>query len=254
MIDYETFEEKFIYYFSVYGIDFDARIIKDFYIFTNYLLSENKKYNLTAIKNIDEIIVKHYIDSVIVLKYFEIPENAKIIDIGTGAGLPGLPLLIMRKDLRITFLDSSHKKINFIKNTAGLINTQANFYNGRAEDYGRKPDVRETYDFAVSRAVAKLSVLCEFAAPLIKPGGVFIAYKSRNIDEEIFGAERAFRMLDLAVTGIADFDLNVVCMGGVSPPANQRENNKRVLVKIKKFSETSPKYPRKFSDITKKPL
>ena len=114
MIDYETFEEKFIFSFKKHDIDFDEKIIKDFYIFTNYLLSENEKYNLTSITDIDEIIVKHYIDSVMILKYFDIPENSKIIDIGTGAGFPALPLFIMRPDLQITFLDSSNKKINFI--------------------------------------------------------------------------------------------------------------------------------------------
>ena len=114
MTDYKIFEKKFAYYFKIYDIDFDDRIIKDFYLFTDYLLSENEKYNLTSIKNTDDIIVKHYIDSVMILKYFDIPENSKIIDIGTGAGFPALPIYIMRKDLKITFLDSSSKKINII--------------------------------------------------------------------------------------------------------------------------------------------
>lgn len=242
-MDYETFAEKFAFYFKAYDIDYNEKIIKDFYVLTDLLLTENEKYNLTAIKDIDGIIVKHYIDSVMILKYFAIPENAKIIDIGTGAGFPALPLYIMRNDLRITFLDSSHKKINFIKHAAENIFGNYDkfiFYCGRAEDFGKKENVRETYDFAVSRAVARLNVLCELAAPFIYPGGYFIAYKSKNTDEEIFESEKAFRELDLTVTETAEFDLD--------------GDNKRVLLEIKKLKKTPSKYPRSFSKITKSPL
>ena len=263
MIDYENFKKIFMYYFNEYDIAFNEKIINDFYIFTEYLLSENKKYNLTSITDIDEIIVKHYIDSVIIFKYFEIPENSKIIDIGAGAGFPALPLSIMRKDLKITFLDSSHKKINFIKNAAtGIIrdhSTQFDFHCGRAEDFGRDLSVRETYDLAVSRAVARLNILCEFAAPFIRPGGFFIAYKGKNTGDEIFASENAFKALDLGIEKTAEFNLG-------KPPSNAAafatpfqkgalgENNKRVMIKIKKLKKTSTKYPRKFSDITKNPL
>ena len=240
MIDYKTFEEKFIFYFKEYDINFiglNGKIIKDFYRFTDYLLCENQKYNLTSITDIDGIIIKHYIDSVIILKYFDIPENSKIIDIGTGAGFPGLPLSIMRGDLKITFLDSSNKKINFIKNAAA----QAyDLYCGRAEDFGRDLKIRETYDFAVSRAVARLNILCELAAAFINPGGYFIAYKSRNAHEEITEAKNAMKMLDLIIEDVVEFD--------------DINENKRILIKIKKLNKTSLKYPRKFADITKNPL
>jgi 16S rRNA (guanine527-N7)-methyltransferase len=222
MIDYKTFEENFIFYFKQYDIEYDEKIINDFYIFTDYLLSENEKYNLTSIKNIDEIIVKHYIDSIIILKYFDIPENSKIIDIGTGAGFPALPLSIMRGDLRITFLDGSNKKINFIKNAIEKISGNPDnfiFYAGRAEDFGKQINIRETYDFAVSRAVAKLNILCELAAPFIKPQGVFIAYKSKNAHEEITEAKNALKILRLEITETNEFDLN--------------GDNKRIFVKIK---------------------
>jgi len=243
MIYEKTFEEKFIFYFKKHDIDFDEKIIKDFYIFTNYLLSENEKYNLTSITDIDEIIVKHYIDSVMVLKYFDIPENSKLIDVGTGAGFPALPLSIMRTDLKMTFLDGSNKKINFIKSAVDNVSNNFIFYCGRAEDFGKKSDVRETYDFAVSRAVARLNILCELTIPFIKPGGFFIAYKSKNVDEEIFEAKNALKILDLTIDEIQEFNLKT-----------ENDNNKRVLVKIKKLKKTSPKYPRKFSDITKNPL
>ena len=193
-INYETFAEKFAEHFSRLSIDFTNAILHRFYIFAQYLLSENEKYNLTAITDIDDIIIKHYLDSAAVLKYVDIPENSSVVDIGTGAGFPSVPLRIMRKDLNITYLDGSEKKINFINdalniiketnksnNTADMINTGEDiFYRGRAEDAGNNLYFREKYDFAVSRAVAKLNVLCELAAPLIKPGGYFIAYKSKN--------------------------------------------------------------------------
>ena len=242
MTDYKIFEEKFAYYFKIYDIDFDDRIIKDFYLFTDYLLSENEKYNLTSIKNTDDIIVKHYIDSVMILKYFDIPENSKIIDIGTGAGFPALPIYIMRKDLKITFLDSSSKKINFIRNALANISANPNdfiFYCGRAEEFGRDMNIRETYDFAVSRAVARLNVLCELSSAFIRPGGFFTAYKSKTAHEEIDESKNALKMLGLEITDVTEFNLS---------------ESKRVLVKIKKLKKTSPKYPRNFSDITKTPL
>ena len=242
MIDYGNFKDKFAFYFNQYNIDFDDKILNQFYLFTDYLLSENEKYNLTSITDIDEIILKHYIDSIIILKYFDIPENSKIIDVGTGAGFPALPLHIMRSDLKITFLDSSNKKINFIK-TALADNNQNNFifYCGRAEESGRDFNIRETYDFAVSRAVARLNILCELAAPFIKPGGYFIAYKSKSFQEEINEAENALKTLDLKITDIIEFDLN-------------ENDHKRALIKIKKLKKMSSKYPRNFSDITKNPL
>jgi len=280
MIDYKTFKEKFIYYFkqNVGRGDLDAppypipaldeKIINDFYMFTDYLLCENKKYNLTSITDIDDIIVKHYIDSIMILKYFDIHENLKIIDIGTGAGFPALPLSIMRKDLKITFLDSSNKKINFIKNAPYDNKNNFIFYCGRAEDFGRDIKIRETYDFAVSRAVAKLNILCELAAAFINPGGFFIAYKSKNADEEITEAKNALKILDLEIEETAEF--NLICnppslrdtpfqMGafagdGVPDVPDNINENKRVLIKIKKLKNTSSKYPRKFSDITKNPL
>ena len=238
MIDYNLFSEKFGFYFKEYGAAFDKKILKDFYIFTDYLLEENAKYNLTSITNIDEIIIKHYIDSIIILKYFELPENSEVIDIGTGAGFPALPLYIMRRDLKITFLDGSNKKINFIRNVLDLIGGGGfNLVCGRAEDL----KVRDVYDFAVSRAVAKLNILCELAAPLIRPGGFFIAYKGRNAREEITEARHAANVLGLEIANTVDFSLNT-------------EDDKRTLIRLKKLKRTPEKYPRNFSGITKNPL
>lgn len=259
-IDYKSFCEKFIYNFKNVGIDFDEKIMQDFYIFTNYLTAENKKYNLTAITDTEEIIIKHFIDSVIILKYFDIPKNSSLIDIGTGAGFPSVPLYIMRKDLKITFLDSSNKKINFIKKTlnklgyAGYADGKNNgnrFFCGRAEDAGKDLEFREKYDFALSRAVAKLNVLCELAAPLLKHGGYFIAYKSKNAEAEILESEKALKIFDLKITQTIEFNTPQISQVSTS---TQIEENKRVLIKIEKTKKTSSKYPRNFSDITRNPL
>jgi len=245
--DYKTFTDRFTYYFNNFNIEFTDVMMREFYIFTEYLTTENTKYNLTAITDLDNIIAKHYIDSIIILKYIDIPENSMIIDIGAGAGFPSVPLRIFRKDLDITFLDSSEKKINFIKNALnelGLTNKNI-FYSGRAEEAGKKSEYREKYDFAVSRAVAKLNVLCELAAPLIKQGGYFIAYKSKNTADEIKESDNALNLLGLKITETIEFN--------ISPEINDK-NNKRTLIKIKKLNKTSPKYPRNFSNITKNPL
>ncbi|MCL2096020.1 MAG: 16S rRNA (guanine(527)-N(7))-methyltransferase RsmG [Oscillospiraceae bacterium] len=240
MSNYNYFKEKFIYYFDYYNLDYNDEIIYKFYDFTNILTEENKKYNLIsrlALDNIGELILKHYIDSAIILKYFEIADGAKIIDVGCGAGFPSLPVAFMRPDLNISFLDSSAKKINFIRNAAGQ-NRGLNFYCGRAEELART-DLRESYDCAVSRAVAKLNILCELSTPFVKPGGYFIAYKSVNAEEEIRESKNAAKTFGLVIEDIKEFDL---------------DNNRRVLIKIKKIKETPSKYPRNFANITKNPV
>ena len=239
IISYMDFEKKFMYQFKKHNIPVNESEALRFYKLTNILLSENKKYNLTAIKDLDEIIVKHYIDSIAPLAYFTIPENAKIIDVGTGAGFPALPLSIMRGDLNITFLDSSAKKINFIEKATEKIELNKSKYifcRERAEILGRNIKMRQTYDFALSRAVAKLNVLCELASPFINTGGFFIAYKSQNATEEIAEAENSLKILNLKIDEIAEFDLNC---------------EKRFLIKIKKIKKTPPQYPRSFSNIIK---
>ena len=241
VVEYNCFKEKIIHYFDKYNILHSESIINDFYKFTVYLLSENEKYNLTSITEIDEIIVKHYIDSIIIQKYFEIPQNAKVIDIGTGAGFPALPIYIMRKDLHVTFLESIGKKINFVKNAAEKIESPQDFVflNGRAEEYAKEPGLREIYDIAVFRAVAKLSVMCELSTPFVKPKGYLIAYKSKNANSEIHEAQNALTTLGLKITKTIEFEL---------------ENNARACVIIQKQNPTPMKYPRKYPEIIKNPL
>ena len=224
------------YYFDKYKLDYDGRIIDRFNSFADYLAAENKKYNLTAIREPDNIIIKHFVDSAVILNYFNFPENSSIIDIGAGAGFPSVPVAIFREDLNITCLDSSAKKINFIKSAAEILNLEnLDFVCGRAEDLKN----RGVYDFAVSRAVARLNILCEFAAPVLKTGGIFIAYKSKGAGGEIDGCGNAFKILGLELIHNIKFKL---------------EDEERAFIIIKKSCETPGKYPRNYSQISKSPL
>ena len=148
--------------------------------FENYaaLLQEwNQKMNLTAIVEPQEIAVKHFIDSLSVLKYISINDSAKIIDIGTGAGFPGIPLLIMHPSIRLTLLDSLNKRLLFLKEVCSTLDLTAELVHGRAEEYSRRPEYREQYDLAISRAVANLPSLCEYCIPYVKQGGTLCSMK-----------------------------------------------------------------------------
>ena len=222
--------------FKKYKIEADEQMIKKFYDFADFLMSENQKYNLTAIRGLDQIIIRHFIDSAVILNYINFPENAKIIDIGAGAGFPSVPVAVLRGDLLITCLDSSAKKINFIKSAAELLNLKnLDFYCGRAEEL----KVREQYDFAVSRAVARLNILCELAAPVIKTGGIFCAYKSKNAEDELQECGNALKILGLELAGYVKFEL---------------ESEERAFIMIKKIRGTPEKYPRVYSRISNNPL
>jgi 16S rRNA (guanine527-N7)-methyltransferase len=242
-INYEIFEEKLIYHFENYNIECNAEAAKNFYGFYRRVITENQKYNLTSVTDADEFILKHFADSVMPLKYFGIFSGAKIIDIGTGAGFPALPMYIVRRDLNITFLDSSAKKINFIKDAVSAVSPagggKAEFICGRAEDTAKAADFRAAHDFAVSRAVARLNILCELAAPLIRTGGSFISYKSKNAEAEISEAKNAVKILGLEIAGIQKFNIG---------------DAERVLINIKKIKDTDSIYPRSFGKIIKKPL
>lgn len=236
MFDFKEFEKKFIYYFEKYKLAYNERIINSFYVFAKYLMSENEKYNLTAIRDSDGVIVKHFADSAIILNYLDFTENSNIIDIGTGAGFPSVPIAIFREDLKINCLDSSAKKINFIRNAAALLSLKnLDFFCGRAEDL----KVRDYYDFAISRAVARLNILCELAASVLKHGGIFCAYKSKSASDELKECKNTFKILGLELVNLVKFEL---------------ESEERTFIIIKKIRETPEKYPRNFSQIIKNPL
>ena len=218
---------------------------EQFLIYYEMLIEKNHVVNLTAITDFNEIIKKHFIDSLSLVKAYDFSHNdteISLIDIGTGAGFPGIPLKIVFPDLKITLMDSLNKRVDFLNeviDTLGL--NQIDVIHGRAEDYAKPGKLREKYDLCVSRAVANLSVLAEYCLPYVKVGGKFISYKSEKVTEEINDAEYAIDILGGKIEEQVIFTL---------PDSDMYRN----LVVIEKVSETLSKYPRKAGKVDKKPL
>ena len=213
---------------------------KKFAKYMELLIEWNKKINLTAITDEEGILVKHFLDSISITSLID--EKSKIIDVGTGAGFPGLPLKIVNNDLNITLVDSLNKRINFlneVKKELKLSNIE--IIHARAEDIGIDAKYREKYDFAVSRAVAELRILVEYLLPLVKVGGRVIAMKGPNIEEEIKSAENAINVLGGRIEKIHNFKLG------------DTDNNRTIIV-INKIKNTENKYPRKAGILRKNPL
>jgi len=224
------------------GISLSDLQLDAFEKFTELLLEWNAKFNLTRITDPAEIAVKHYLDSVSLLKFVEIPVGAKVIDVGTGAGLPGLPLKIVRPDLEMTLLDSVRKKLTFLQVVVDELELRkSELVHGRAEDVGRTPAYREQYDFSISRAVARLNVLAELCMPFCKVDGSFVAYKGPDVREEVQEAERAIGLLGGRLEAVHEFVLPSTDMC-------------RSLVVVRKTRRTSPKYPRKSGTPERNPL
>ena len=221
-------------------MDIDNVSAEKFAVYIELLREWNEKINLTAITDEEGILVKHFFDSCSISKFVD--NNSKIIDVGTGAGFPGLPLKIVNDTLNLTLVDSLNKRINFlneVKNKLGLKNVET--VHGRAEDVGIDNKYREKYDFAVSRAVAELRILVEYLLPLVKVGGKVIAMKGPNIDEEVENAKRAVKLLGGEIERIESFRLG-------------NTDNERTVIIIKKIKNTESKYPRKAGIPRKNPL
>jgi len=209
--------------------------------FTGLLLSYNQKVNLTAITDPAEITIRHYLDSISPLAFDLIPNAARVIDVGCGAGFPSFPLAFLREDCDFTLLDSLRKRITFIETvTADLQLTNITPIHGRAEELGQDLAHREQYDIAVSRAVSRLNRLCEVTLPFVAVGGCLIAYKAVDSDEEITEAANALEVLGATLEEVKDIAL---CEG-----LTHR------LVVIRKNRETPTKYPRKPAKISASPL
>lgn len=208
--------------------------------FAEMLIETNKSFNLTAIKEPDDVTVKHFADCLAIFKYVDIPENARIIDVGTGAGFPGLVLKLARPDIQMTFLDSTRKKLGFIENVLNKCGVEGEILHMRAEEAAQLTKYREQFDFATARAVAALPVLSEYCLPFVKQGGSFISMKSAESNEEIGEAKKAIGILGGKIEDDIVFDLV--------------ENMPRRIIKIKKNSQTPTKYPRPSAQIAKKPL
>ena len=206
------------------------------------LIEWNKVMNLTAITEYEEVVDKHFIDSLSIEKAVDLNIIEKVIDVGTGAGFPGIPLKIVYPHLKITLLDSLNKRINFLNEVISklkLENIEA--IHGRAEDIAKDKKYREQFDISVSRAVANLSTLSEYSLPFVKVGGLFISYKAEKADEEIKNAEKAVSVLGGKIEKIIKFQLPETDIG-------------RTLVKINKIKITAKKYPRKAGLPSKEPL
>lgn len=222
------------------GLSIENDKIKQFEKLAELLVEQNKTMNLTAITDPDGIAVKHFADSISVLNAAKFDEKARVLDVGTGAGFPGIPLLIMRPDLDLTMLDSTAKKLKYVANTVEELGLTANVLHTRAEEAGQSKEYRETFDIVCSRAVAALNVLCEYCLPFVKVGGVFVAMKSAKAEEEIADAKKALGILGGKIIDKITFTLS--------------DGGERTLIVIKKISQTSPKYPRVSAQIAKKPL
>lgn len=210
--------------------------------FHKLLCEWNEFMNLTGITEYNEVVIKHFVDSLAVNCVYSFKNTDKVVDIGTGAGFPGLPLKIMYPDVQFTLLDSLNKRIKFLDeviNTDGLNKIET--LHGRAEDYARNKEYREQYNVCVSRAVANLATLSEYCLPYVKVGGVFIAYKAGQIDEELKASERAVKLLGGEIVDVHKFTL----------PDTDID---RTFVVIKKTAATSKKYPRKAGLPSKEPL
>ena len=206
------------------------------------LIEWNDKINLTAITDEEDVAYKHFLDCINVFKCNVIKDNAKVIDVGTGAGFPGIPMKIQNESLSVTLLDSLNKRVNFlndVKNKLSLNNVTT--VHGRAEDYGNDKKYREQYDICVSRAVANLTTLSELCLPFVKVGGHFIAMKGPKADEEIEQAQKAIKLLGGKFERVIEYDI----LG---------TDLKHNMVLVKKISATSTKYPRKAPKPTKEPL
>ncbi|MBQ6946134.1 MAG: 16S rRNA (guanine(527)-N(7))-methyltransferase RsmG [Ruminococcus sp.] len=223
--------------FKKYNLDLSQEKYDKFCKYAEFLVEYNKNVNLTAITEPREVLIKHFIDSSLILNYIDIPENSSIIDVGTGAGFPSVPLKIMRPDLKITLLDSLAKRIVFLQKLCELIEADAEFIHGRAEDIAKMSEYREKFDFSCARAVANLSVLSEYCIPFVKVGGTFISMKGPN--ENPLDSESAVNILGGKIYEIHSYSL---------------ENDSRNIIEIKKISQTPTKYPRNSSQIKKKSL
>ena len=230
--------EQLLANLSKQNIKFDDKTIDLLFSYMDYTLETNEKFNLTAITNSDEFVEKMIYDSALVLSNKDL-SNKKVIDVGTGAGYPGMVLRILEPKANISLLDSTKKKIDFINVFALANKLSINPIVDRAESYSRKHI--EEYDVAVARAVAPLNILLEIITPLLKVRGEFIALKGANYQEEIDQSKKALQKLSMEITNIEEFEL-------------PESKEKRALIHIKKKKTTNKKYPRDYSEIKKQPL
>lgn len=238
MYNTEQFEKDL----TALGVSLSPEQIQQFLTYYEMLVEWNEVMNLTAITEYEEVMKKHFVDSLSLVQTFDVNKKVSVIDVGTGAGFPGLALKIAYPNMKVTLLDSLNKRINFLNaviENLGL--TDVETVHGRAEDFAKPGKLREKYDLCVSRAVANLTTLSEYCLPFVKVGGEFISYKSEKITEEMESAKKAISLLGGKFDRSKDFYL---------PDSDIYRN----LVVIKKVKETPKKFPRKAGLPSKEPL
>lgn len=215
--------------------------LSQFCAFNEGLVETNKVMNLTAITDSKGVAIKHMADSLSCYDPAYFKEGACVLDLGTGAGFPGLPLLIYRPDLNVTFFDSLQKRLTFLENTVSDIGLTASFLHGRAEEMAHKPEYRSAFDIVTSRAVARLNILAEWALPYVKTGGYFISLKGAQYEDELAEGEKALQILGGKIA-----EVRPVHLPGL--------DDVRAVLYIEKVKESPKKYPRKPKMAAKNPL
>lgn len=239
-MDIEEFRKLMILYGEKIDIMFTEEQLRQFYKYMELLLEWNKKINLTAITEPNEVILKHFIDSLTINKY--IKENSSIADVGTGAGFPGIPLKIFRPDLEITLVDSLNKRINFLNEVISKLDLKNIVtVHSRIEDFGKDKKYRESFDYVTARAVANISVLSEYLLPISKIGGQCVCMKGSNVNDELNEGENAINVLGGKVNCIDEF---------VLPDSDISRN----IIIIDKVKNTPNRFPRKAGIPAKEPL
>lgn len=210
-------------------------------IYYKLLVEWNEKMNLTALTQPDDVALKHFCDSILLLKYADIPLNSSLIDVGTGAGFPSVPIKIVRPDIKLCLLDSLNKRLVFLSEVVKTLKlSDVEIVHSRAEDGAKNPKFREKFDFATSRAVAQLNILSEYCLPYVKVNGSFLAMKGKYSEEEIANSKNAIKTLGGKISKVDTYNL--------------ADDAERTIIAIKKISRTDKTYPRSSAKIKSKPL
>lgn len=225
-----NFKEELVSVFDKYDISLTNKQIEQFETYYNLILEWNEKINLTSITEQRDVIIKHFLDSVLICDNFK--DNSTLIDVGAGAGFPSIPLKIVRPDLQVTMVDGLNKRILFLNEVINKLNLSGiTAIHERCEILAHKSEFRECFDYCVARAVAELNVLTEYCLPFVKLFGYFIAYKSKNVNEEIVNSKKAVELLGGKITDIKSFNIDEI-------------NAERNFVFTQKKFKTPVKYPR----------
>ena len=221
------------------SFNIDQKKQEKFKIYYEFLISENQKYNLTSITDVNEVYIKHFYDSCVLLNYFDLSDST-LCDVGSGAGFPGIPLKIINDSIKLTIVEPTAKRINFLKELCNKLEIKdVEFICDRAENVTKER--REEFDFVTARAVSALPTLLELTIPLVRVGGSFISYKGSNYLEEVEASKNALNVLSSKVNNCFEYEL-------------PNEMGKRCLIEVKKVKKTNLVYPREYAKIKKKPL